>query len=267
MEFYTFGFRIGPFVIRYYSLVFLAAILIATWLSARHGKKRGIAPETVWDAMLWPVIGGIIGARLWHVMLPSQSSGMTFLKYLQNPIELISIWHGGLGIPGAVIGGCVGLWFYCRKYGFRFMRFADTVAPFLALAQAIGRLGNYFNQELYGAPTNLPWAITIDPPYRLPQYAEQATYHPLFLYELIYNLFNMALLLWVDKRYFKQLRDGDIFFLYLVIYPLGRFFLEFLRLDTAMVGGLNMNQVIMAIVAIASAVILLIRHRRKPAER
>jgi phosphatidylglycerol:prolipoprotein diacylglycerol transferase len=147
------------------------------------------------------------------------------------------------------------------------MCFADTVAPFLALAQAIGRLGNYFNQELYGAPTNLPWAITIDPPYRLPQYAEQATYHPLFLYELIYNLFNMALLLWVDKRYFKQLRDGDIFFLYLVVYPLGRFFLEFLRLDTAMVGGLNMNQVIMAIVAIASAVILLIHHRRKPAER
>lgn len=267
MEFYTFGFKIGSFVVRYYSLTFLAAILVATWLSARHGRKRGIAPETMWDVVLWAVIGGIIGARLWHVILPAQSSGMTFLKYLQNPIELISTWNGGLGIPGAVIGGSVGLWFFCRKYGFKFTRFADTIAPFLALGQAIGRLGNYFNQELYGAPTSLPWAITIDPLYRLPQYAEQATYHPLFLYELIYNLFNMALLLWVDKRCFKQLRDGDIFLLYLVIYPLGRFFLEFLRLDPAMVGSLNMNQVIMAVVAITSAVILLIRRRPRPAAR
>ena len=267
MEFYSYGFSIGPLIIRYYSLTFLAAILIATWLSARHGKKRGIAPETMWDCMLWAVIGGIIGARLWHVILPSQSSGMTFLKYLQNPLELIAVWNGGLGIPGAVIGGCVGLLIYCKKYGFKFLRFADTIAPFLALAQAIGRLGNYFNQELYGAPSSLPWAITINPINRLPQYAEQATYHPLFLYELIYNLFNMAVLLWVDKKYFKQLRDGDIFLLYLIIYPVGRFFLEFLRLDPAMVGGLNMNQIIMAVIAIAAAVILFVRRRQKTAAR
>lgn len=262
MDFFSYGFRIGPILVHYYSLTFLMAVLAATALSARHGKKRGIAPETIWDCMLWAVVAGIIGARLWHIVLPSASSGMTFLKYLQNPLEMIAVWNGGLGIPGAVIGGAIGLLIYCKKYGFKFLRFADTIMPFLALAQAIGRLGNYFNQELYGAPSSLPWAITIDPLYRLPQYADQATYHPLFLYELIYNLINMSVLLWVDRRYFRKLQDGDILLLYLVIYPLGRFFLEFLRLDPAMVGGLNMNQTLMGLTAVTAGLLLLIRKLR-----
>ncbi len=261
MEFYSYGFRIGPLLIHYYSLTFLGALLAAAFFSARHAKKRGIASETIWDALFWLFIGGVIGARLWHVLLPSASSGITLMYYLKNPLQILATWNGGLGIPGAVIGGALALLLYCRKYQFSFAKFADTIAPFLALGQAIGRIGNYFNQELYGAPSNLPWAITIDPIYRLPQYIEQATYHPLFLYELLYNLLNMVLLLWIDRRFFHKLRDGDIFLLYLIIYPVGRFLLEFLRLDTAIISGMNMNQMIMAAVAIMATLTLFFRNR------
>jgi phosphatidylglycerol:prolipoprotein diacylglycerol transferase len=133
----------------------------------------------------------------------------------------------------------------------------------LALAQAIGRLGNYVNQEVYGAPTDLPWAITIDRAHRLPEYIEQATYHPLFAYDLIYNLINMVVLLWIGRKFAGKLRDGDIFLTYLVIYPVGRFFLEFLRLDPSPVAGVNINQTIMAIIAVAAAAALILR-KRKP---
>lgn len=263
MEFYSYGFSIGPILIRYYSLCFLAGVLAGAWPFGRNGKRRGIAPDTAWDSLFWILIGGILGARLWHVLLPSKSSGITLQYYLQNPSQILAVWNGGLGIPGGVIGGLFGGWLYCKKNGFKLARFADSIAPGLALGQAIGRLGNYFNQELYGAPTDLPWALTIDPDNRVRGFENQATYHPLFLYEMIYNLINMALLLWIDRKFEKKLKDGDIFLCYLVIYPVGRFLLEFLRLDTAMVGGLNMNQLIMAVTALAAASALVIRHSLK----
>ena len=264
MEFYSYGFVIGPFLIHYYSLCFLAGVFSATLLASRTGKKRGIAPDTIWSCLFWLLIAGIIGARLWHVFLPSKSSGLTLSYYLHNPVKILQVCNGGLGIPGAILGGYIGLWLFCRKYGFKISKFTDTISPGLALGQAIGRLGNYFNQELYGAPSDLPWAITIDPQYRIPGFEQQATYHPLFLYELIYNLLNMGFLLWVDHRFGKRLKDGDIFLIYLIVYPVGRFFLEFLRLDTAMVGGLDMNQLIMGVTAVCAAAGLIIRHTFQP---
>lgn len=263
MEFFRTGFSIGPITIRYYGILFLIGILAAAWFVSRNGKKRGIAPDTIWESIPAIVIPGIIGARLWHVLLPSASSGLTAGYYLSHPLRILEIWNGGLGIPGGIIGGIVGLWFFCRKNEFSFADFADSMAPGLALGQAIGRWGNYVNQELYGAPSNLPWAITIDPENRLPQYMDQATYHPLFFYEMVYNLLNMAALLWIDRKFGKRLRPGDLLICYLIIYPVGRFFLEFLRLDQATVGNLNMNQVVIAVTAVCAAIALLMRHRQK----
>jgi phosphatidylglycerol:prolipoprotein diacylglycerol transferase len=133
------------------------------------------------------------------------------------------------------------------------------------LGQAIGRWGNFFNQELYGAPTNLPWKIFIDPDHRLAGYADVEYYHPLFLYEAIWNLGNVFLLLWISRRYADRLKNGDIFLLYLVIYPIGRFLLDFLRLDASIVAGININQTIMAVVAVCASAALFLRHRRDTA--
>jgi phosphatidylglycerol:prolipoprotein diacylglycerol transferase len=141
---------------------------------------------------------------------------------------------------------------------------ADIIAPALALGQAIGRWGNFVNQELYGQPSTLPWAITIDPAFRLPSFQNIATYHPLFLYESIWNLLNMGLLLWMGRKLSNLLRPGDIFLTYLVVYPVGRFFLEFLRLDPSPVSGLNINQTLMAVTAIGASIALIIRLRNRP---
>ena len=260
------SFNIGPLTIHLYGILIMIGALAAAFLAARLAKRRGIDADAVWDMFPWLIIGGIIGARLWHVLTPPASmveQGITTGYYLTHPLEALSIWKGGLGIPGAVIGGAIALWIYSRKRKLSFGMWTDIIAPGLALAQAIGRIGNYLNQEVYGAPTNLPWAITIDRAHRLPEYIEQATYHPLFAYEAIYNLINMAFLLWIGKKFAGKLRTGDIFLTYLVIYPVGRFFLEFLRLDPSPVAGVNINQTIMAVIAVAAAAMLIFR-RRKP---
>lgn len=238
--------------------------LAAAWLASRLSKKRGLDEEMIWDAMPWLLIAGIIGARIWHILTPPASMvamGLTTKYYLTHPMAMLAIWNGGLGIPGAVMGGVLAMYWYARRHKVNFATFLDVVAPGLILAQAIGRWGNFINQELYGAPSELPWAITIAPPYRLPAYANVARYHPLFLYESLLNLAIMGILLWVGSRFKDHLKNGDIFLLYLVLYPLVRFFLEFLRLDPSNVGGLNANQTLMAVIAVVSAVVLFMRHR------
>jgi phosphatidylglycerol:prolipoprotein diacylglycerol transferase len=175
---------------------------------------------------------------------------------------MINLRRGGLGIPGAVIGGLITLYFYSRKTGINFAEWTDIISPSLALGQGIGRWGNFFNQELYGAPTNLPWKLFIDPAHRLSGYFDIEYYHPLFLYESIWNFANMFLLIWISRRYADRLKNGDIFLVYLVVYPVGRFLLDFLRLDASLVGGININQTIMAVVALCSAITLYLRHRK-----
>lgn len=261
------GIEIGPLTIRWYGIIIMAGAVAAAVLSDREARRRGINGELVWDMLPWLLIGGIIGARIWHILTPPPSMverGFTAYYYLTHPIEAISIWNGGLGIPGAVLGGAAALWIYSRRRKLSMLAWVDIVAPGLALAQAIGRWGNFVNQELYGAPTNLPWAITIDEAHRLPEFKDIATYHPTFLYESLWNLANMAFLLWLGRRFASKLKPGDIFLAYLIIYPVGRFMVEFLRLDSAQVGGINFNQWLMAAIAVASAVILFIRHRNQP---
>jgi len=261
------GFPLGPFYIRFYGIILMLGALAGAWLATRQAKRRGFAPEIVWDLLTYLLIGGIIGARLWHILTPPPSSGITAAWYLTHPLDALAIWKGGLGIPGAVIGGVIVLYFYARRHNLNFSEWTDIAAPSLALGQAIGRWGNFFNQELYGAPTDLPWKIFIDPDHRLAGYLDAEYYHPLFLYESLWNLANMFLLLWASRRYADRLKDGDIFLIYLVVYPLGRFLLDFLRLDASLIGGLNINQTIMAIVAVLAAAALYWRHRGDASQR
>jgi phosphatidylglycerol:prolipoprotein diacylglycerol transferase len=263
------GFQLGPIYIHFYGIILMLGAVAAAFLADWLAKRRGLKSDIVWDALIWVLIGGIVGARLWHVFTPPPSmveQGYTTMWYLTHPLDLINTRAGGLGIPGAVIGGMLALYWFCRRKKLSFLMWADIAAPALALGQAIGRWGNYVNQELYGKPTDLPWAITIDPLHRLPEYAQYSTYHPLFLYESLWNFLNVGLLLWLETKKADKLKEGDVFLVYLITYPIGRFMLEFIRLDAPMVGSLNTNQTVMIIVALCAAGLLIWRHRKTPAK-
>lgn len=258
------GITIFGFKIYFYGILIMLGALAAAWLAAYRAKEYGQDQEMAWDLLPWALIGGIIGARLWHILTPPASmveQGITTAYYLTHPIEMLKIRQGGLGIPGAVMGGFLAVWIYTRRKESSVLTWADIIAPGLALAQAVGRWGNFFNQEVYGSPTNLPWKIFIEPIRRLPEYASIEYYHPLFLYESIWNLLNAGFLIWVGRRFKNWLRTGDLFLIYAMVYASGRFFLEFLRLDPSPVAGMNVNQTVMAVIVLCAAVIFILRHR------
>lgn len=258
------GFYIGKFFVHFYGVILMLGALAGGWLASKEAERRGHDPEIVWDLLVWLIVAGVIGARIWHIFTPPPSSiamGITTKYYLTHPLAAINLRNGGLGIPGAVIGGMLALYFYTRKKGLNFFEWADIAVPGLALGQAIGRWGNFVNQELYGAPTNLPWKLYIDAAHRLPGYENIAYYHPLFFYESLWNLGNMALLLWLARRHADKLRRGDLMLVYLVVYPLGRFLLDFLRLDASEIAGINANQTLMAFVMAFALWSLIWRHR------
>ena len=172
------GVQIGGLYIRYYGLIIVTGAIAAGYLAAHEAKRRKLDPNFVWDALMWTLLGGILGARLYHVITPppSMMPPGTPNPYFSNPVAAFQIWNGGLGIPGGVAGGTFALWLFTRRKGLRFMEWTDIAAPGLLLAQSIGRWGNYINQELYGSPTNLPWAIFIEPQYRLVEYIDYDTY-------------------------------------------------------------------------------------------
>lgn len=266
------GFLIGTFKVYYYGIIIMSGALFAAYLATREAKWRGYDPEIVWDLFTWVIFAGIIGARIWHIFTPPPSSLIIdpTTGELANPyfagnsihlLDILDFRRGGLGIPGAVIGGAVAMLWYTRKNKLPFGVFADIVAPCLALGQSIGRWGNFINQELYGLPTNLPWRIYIDPGHRIAGYQDVEYFHPLFLYESIWNLANMALLLWLGRRFPEKLKSGDLFLVYLIVYPVGRFLLEFLRLDASMLAGINANQTFMIMVIVVALLILVLRHQ------
>jgi len=257
------GITIGPIHFAYYGMILMLGALAAAFLAERETRRRGLPGEMVWDGLIWCLIGGIIGARIWHILTPPASmvaAGYTTGWYLTHPLDMLMTWHGGLGIPGAVIGGVLALYFFTRRKKQDFKVWLDIVAPCIALGQAIGRWGNFVNQELYGSPTTLPWGIHISD---APGYPEGTRFHPLFLYESLWNVANLLLLLWLGRRYQDRLKKGDLFLVYLIFYPFGRFFLEFLRLDVSQIGGINANQITMAVVAVVSAALLVWRHRKQ----
>jgi len=257
------GFNIGPLTIRFYAILIIIGAIVGSWLAARQAKKHGEDSELVLDLLPWLLIGGIIGARLWHVFTPSASNiaqGVTTENYLRNPIEILKMWKGGLGIPGGVIGGALALIIYTKSKKLSFWQWADFIAPGLLVGQAIGRWGNFVNQEVYGRPTSLPWAITIDPQYRISGFEQVAKYHPLFLYESLLNLAGAGVLIWIDRKFKDKLFKGDIFFGYMIWYSTVRFLLEFLRLDPSPVNGININQTSMLVVGVIAVAILVLRH-------
>jgi phosphatidylglycerol:prolipoprotein diacylglycerol transferase len=260
----AYGIHLGPLYFRFYGILLMLGALAGAFLARWMMKRDQRDPDLVWDAFMWALVFGIIGARLYHVFTPSESlraQGIDTLYYLTHPIDIIATWRGGLGMPGALLGGALGLYIFTRRRKISFGMMLDYAAPAVALAQAIGRWGNYVNQELYGLPTNLPWGIYIRPENRMVGYQMYERFHPLFLYESLWNLGLALFLIWVWRRFHGWLRDGDLFLIYLIGYPLGRFWLEFLRIDIVRAYGLNFNQTIMLLTAIASGAVLFLRHR------
>jgi prolipoprotein diacylglyceryl transferase len=228
--------HLGPFPVRAYALCILLGIGIAVWLGDRRWRARGGAQGTVADVAVWAVPFGVVGGRLYHVV----SSPDAYFGPDGDLWRALRIWEGGLGIWGAIALGAVGAWIGCRRSGVRLASFADAVAPGILLAQAVGRFGNYFNQELFGGPTTLPWGLEIDPQNRPARYADVETFHPTFAYEALWNTGAAALLLWADRRF--RLGHGRVFWGYVVLYTLGRVWIEALRVDPAeQVLGLRLN--------------------------
>ena len=231
-------------------------------------------PEHVWNGIIWALIFGIIGARLYHILTPSPSMAARGIEsawdYLQSPYQLINIRSGGLGIYGGIAGGALGLFIYSRRARIPALAWADLAVVGLALGQAIGRWGNFFNQELYGRPTDLPWAIGIDPQYRLQDYIQFEQFHPAFLYESIWSFLSFLLLYYLTKRYAQKLLPGEMTALYLILYAIGRSLLELVRLDSRTVNlggvdtGMAVATLVSIVVAILAAVIVIIRRAIRP---
>jgi phosphatidylglycerol:prolipoprotein diacylglycerol transferase len=253
----------GTILVHWYGVLIMTGVILAAFIAAWGAKRRRMDPNFIWDMLPWLLIAGIVGARIWHILTPPQSMiemGITTQYYLTHPLDAIAIWNGGLGIPGAVIGGVVALLIYCLVKKQKFSFWVDVIAPGLLAAQIIGRIGNFLNQELYGKPSTLPWAIFIDPAKRLPQYINVATYHPLFAYEMLWNLINLAIILYLTIKVAKKLIDGDIFLFYLMLYAIARFSLEFLRLDYSPVAGININQTLMVVVFAFAVILFILKH-------
>jgi len=255
------GFTIFGIKIYFYALIIITGALLGAVLAGKEAKRRGFDGDIIWDLLPWVLMAGIIGARIWHVLTPDSTLLIDGKNpYFLRPLEIFNIRNGGLGIPGAIMAGALALWIYCRKKKLSFLTWLDIVAPGVALGQAIGRWGNFFNQEVYGMPSNLPWAIKIDEAHRLPGYMDIERYHPTFLYEFIWNILNMLFLLWIARKLKDRLKPGDVFFLYLIIYAIGRFMLEFIRIVNSPIAGINSNQALMVIVFVLALIALIVRH-------
>jgi prolipoprotein diacylglyceryl transferase len=229
---------LGPLPIRGYALSIILGIVAAIWIGERRWQARGGRAGDIGDLAIWGVPFGLIGGRLYHVLTDWQ----LYFGEGENPVAALYIWRGGLGIWGAIALGAVGVMIGARLRGIKLLPLLDAIAPGVLVAQAIGRWGNWFNQELYGRPTDLPWALEIDPAHRPDAYPDVATYHPTFLYEFFWCLGAFALLVWLDKRF--RLGFGRVAALYVMLYTLGRVWIENLRIDEVQlidVGGLRLN--------------------------
>lgn len=253
------GFGIGPVFVRFYAVCILAAILFAWWLSGRRWKARGGRPEAMETVVVWTVPLGILGARIYHVATHIED----YFGPGRNPLTVFYIWEGGLGIMGGVALGAVGAWIAARRLKVPLATIADVLAPGIVFAQAIGRLGNYFNQELFGGPTTLPWGLEIAPAYRPLGFEQYATFHPTFLYEMLWDIAVGFLLLWLDRRF--AMGRGKLFFSYMALYSLGRLGTESLRIDPAdLIFGIRNHQFIVGCLFVFALIMLVWLFRYRP---
>ncbi|MEY3515235.1 MAG: hypothetical protein RLY38_387 [Actinomycetota bacterium] len=250
---------LGPLPLRAYSLFIIVGIFLAIWLGNKRWIARGGKTGEISDVAIFAVPFGIIGGRIYHVATDWE-------KYFgpnQNWVDAFKIWNGGLGIYGAIFFGGIGAWIGCKYYKIYLPPFADAIAPGIIFAQAIGRLGNYFNQELFGRPTNVAWALEIAEKNRPTGFESFATFHPTFLYEMLWNVMVGFLLIYLDRRF--KYGHARLFALYVVFYSLGRSFTESLRIDEArIVLGLRFNVIMSLTVIVCGLAYFIISNKTKP---
>ncbi|MEE1765479.1 prolipoprotein diacylglyceryl transferase [Streptomyces sp. SP18BB07] len=247
---------LGPVPLRGYAFCIIIGVFVAVWLGNKRWVARGGRAGTVADIAVWAVPFGLIGGRLYHVITDYE----LYFSEGRDWVDAFKVWEGGLGIWGAIALGAVGAWIGCRRRGIPLPAYADAVAPGIALAQAIGRWGNWFNQELYGKPTDLPWAveITSSTDGRLP-----GTYHPTFLYESLWCIGVALLVIWADRRF--KLGHGRAFALYVAAYCAGRFWIEYMRVDEAHhILGLRLNNWTALFVFVLAVIYLVLSARKRP---
>ncbi len=261
--------NLGPLPVRAYAMCILAGIVVAIWMTQKRLATRGGKPGQVLDISAWAVPFGIVGGRIYHLITSPQA----YFGEGGNPWNAFRVWEGGLGIWGAIALGALGAYIGCRRQGVRFLDFCDAAAPGILVAQAIGRFGNYFNNEIHGSPTDLPWGLKV---YEWDQAAGHAVldangnpvvlgvFHPTFLYEAIFCLLLAGLLIWLDRRH--DFRRGQIFALYVAGYPIGRGVVEFMRTDDANhILGLRVNSWV-SILVFLLGVFLYFWFGRRPAD-
>jgi phosphatidylglycerol---prolipoprotein diacylglyceryl transferase len=256
-------FHFGNFRLKWYGLLIASAVLIGVNLSMWLAKKRQVDPELIADLAIWLVLGAIPSARLYYVLFQWQT-------YSRDPIQIFKIWEGGIAIYGAIIGGTLAAVIFAKLKRVSFWQLADLVAPSLALGQAIGRWGNFFNSEAFGSPTDLPWKLFIPLANRPYEYRNFEYFHPTFLYESLWNFLIFIVLMYLfisDANRRNRLKTGAIFLIYLIAYGIGRFGVEGLRTDSLMLGVLRISQVVSLVgIAIGSIGLLWLyaRQRRLP---
>lgn len=233
-------FEFGPLTIRWYGFLIASAVLLGVSVSQHLATRRNVNPDLLGDLAIWLVVTSIPAARLYYVLFEWQN-------YAQNPGEILAIWHGGIAIHGAILGGATAMWVFARLNRVSFWQLADLVAPALILGQAIGRWGNFFNSEAFGRPTDLPWKLYIPLAQRPPGYTQFEYFHPTFLYESLWNVGVFVLLIVLFERGIRgklPIKLGTIILTYFVAYSLGRFWIEGLRMDSLMLGPLRVAQLV-----------------------
>jgi phosphatidylglycerol:prolipoprotein diacylglycerol transferase len=255
--------RLGPLSIHWYGIIIATAILLAAWLGTAEARRRGEDPEVGWSMLLWVIVGGVIGARLYHVFHEWSA------VYSKDPLLALQVWNGGLGIPGAVAGGALAVWVYTRLRHLPTGRWFDIFVMAVPLGQAIGRLGNFVNQELYGPPTTLPWGIPIDAAHRVPEWANLNLYpvattrfHPLFAYEAIASLLTLGAMLWISRRFARWLYDGDMLLIFIMFYGLVRSYLETFRVQNWVIAGVPTATWLGLVGFVLAGGFLVLRHMR-----
>jgi phosphatidylglycerol:prolipoprotein diacylglycerol transferase len=229
------AFQIGPLVIRWYGILMATAIVVGLWLAYRQARREGLPADDFISVAQWSILAGLVGARLYEVIF-------NWDYYGQYPGKIIAVWEGGLAIHGALIAGTiVGVWL-ARRWRLPILKSLDVAAPSVAIGQAIGRWGNFFNEEAFGRPTDLPWKVYISPPHRPPGFAQYDYFHPTFLYESLWDFAVFLVLMYVLRARLRD-RPGALFFSYVGLYSIGRFFIEALRLDSFWIGPFRVPQI------------------------
>lgn len=247
----------------WYGLIVMTGVLVGSLIVERSLKRRGEDSEKFWDALIWVVLFGILGARLWYVLNATLGGNRA---YIEDPIQILNIGGGGLHIFGGFLFGAIVLLWFIRRNNLDPWLYLDMAGPGLLIGQALGRLGNFINQELYGPPTTLPWGIPIELGHRPPQFRslpESTRFHPTFAYEMLWNFAAAGLLLWLSRRYEKDLKPGTLFAGWLVLAGIGRTWIEFFRPDQPKIPelGISYSAIIAALMAVTGAVILMVRYK------